>query len=126
MSAAIRAWVSEMSSGKRSCLENTGEPFFDFPLLEPPDAVLVGRAGDGVGLAVVVHVVGNNVGHGVAQGWRDGRSRACWRSGPNAGCSHQPPVQITSCTAVAIQVAHAQSMREPEVPGSPCRGCWAR
>ena len=36
---------------------------------------------------------------------------------PDSGCSHQPPVQITSEPAVAVQVADAQAVREPEGAG---------
>ena len=111
MSAAIRAWVSETRSGKRSCLVNTGEPSFDVALLEPPDPELVGRAGDDVGLAVVVHVVGDHVGHGVAQlgGVKcPGRAAVAARRGlfpPAAGANH-------ILAAVAVQVPHAQAVRE--------------
>ena len=41
---------------------------------------------------------------------------------PDSGCSHQPPVQITSRPAVAVQVADAEAVREPEGAGDGLAG----
>ncbi len=42
-------------------------------------------------------------------------------SGPTGGCSHQPPVQITSA-AVAVDVADAEAVREPKGAGDDLAG----
>ena len=126
MSAAIRAWVSETRSGKRSCLVKTGRAVLDVALLKPPDPELVGRAGDDVGLAVVIHVVGDHVGHGVAQLGgvkRPGRAAVAPRLRllpPAASANHV-------LAAIAVQVADTQAVRETKRAGDgACRACSAR
>ena len=102
--------------GNRSCFQERRVAVLARLLDVGPDAELVGRAAEDVGLAVAVEVVGEHVGAGVAEVGRVERPRLVGRLGvgrllpPAAGADHVEP-------AVAVDVADAEAVREADRAG---------